>query len=215
MLTFGCFFYGGELLKMAKTRQKSSAFDFKMPDIKSLIFGKQYGNGDSSATSLPGTRGLIPVKDVRDGIIITTDNRYIKVLEVLPVNFYLKSPMEQQNIIHYFINFLKIAPSNLQFLVQTGKAVIDPYCERMEEFYHSEENENCCDMIYENAALVNHLALNEAVTRRFFLVFQYEDKGGNFGKHNYDSILATLNEQTYNAAVYLDSCGLELVNYDN
>jgi hypothetical protein len=63
-LTFGCIFLGGELLKMAKTRRKSSVFDFKMPDIKSLIFGKQYGSGDSPATSLPGTRGLLPVKDI-------------------------------------------------------------------------------------------------------------------------------------------------------
>jgi hypothetical protein len=159
--------------------------DGTRPDIKSLIFGEPIGS-DIPTTQLPGTRGLIPIKDIRDGIIHTTDNRFIKILEVLPVNFYLKSAMEQQNIIYYFGNYLKIAPSNLQFLVQTGKAVIDLYCDRMEDFYNTENKENCRVLIYENAALVNHLALNEAVTRRFFLVFQYENRGG---KVDYNTVV--------------------------
>ena len=116
----------------------------ELKSLKSLIFGKS-PEADNSNTHLPGTRGFIPIKDVRDGVIITTDNRYIKVLEILPVNFYLKSSMEQNNIIYEFIKYLKIAPSNLQFLVQTGKAVIDPYCERMKGFYDTEGNESCRD----------------------------------------------------------------------
>ena len=31
--------------------------------------------------------------------MVTRDNRFIKILEVLPVNIYLKSPNDRQNII--------------------------------------------------------------------------------------------------------------------
>jgi hypothetical protein len=68
----------------------------KIPDLKALIFGKQPEY--VAPVNAEGSRGFLPVKDIRDGIIITSDNRYIKVLEVSPVNFYLKSPIEQQNI---------------------------------------------------------------------------------------------------------------------
>jgi hypothetical protein len=60
----------------------------KIPDIKSLIFGKQpeYGSPvNATGSGLGATSAFLPVKDIRDGIIITNDNRYIKVLEILPV----------------------------------------------------------------------------------------------------------------------------------
>lgn len=52
------------------------------------------------------------------------DGRYVKVIEVLPVNFYLKSETEQQNIIYYYASYLKIAPDNMQIRVLTQKADI-------------------------------------------------------------------------------------------
>ena len=111
---------------MAKTKRKN--LSLKIPDLKSLIFGKQYQT-ESLDAHITGTRGFIPVKDIRDGIIITTDNRYIKVLEVLPVNFYLKSPMEQQNIIHYFINYLKIGfPMMMLSLLLAGIYLVLRFC---------------------------------------------------------------------------------------
>ena len=62
------------------------------------------------------------------------DGRYVKVIEVLPVNFYLKSETEQQNIIYYYASYLKIAPDNMQIRVLTQKADISTYLERLEHF---------------------------------------------------------------------------------
>ena len=72
-----------------KTEKRSfKTPDIKFPkpnakslDIKSLIFGRQpefVNNGDSAVSC-----DFLPVKDIRDGIIITSDNRYVKVLEVV------------------------------------------------------------------------------------------------------------------------------------
>jgi hypothetical protein len=209
-------------MRIEPKKPDKKAFSFKIPDIsfpkpnsksldiKSLIFGKQpdFVNSVDSSSAFK----FLPVKDIRDGIIITTDNRYVKVLEVLPVNFYLKSAIEQQNIIHYFASYLKIAPSNLQIIVQTGKADIGAYCDNMERFGDCESNENCREMIYENIELVNYLAVNEAITHRFFLVFRHEEYGG---KSSYDAVFQNLNDQVNNAAAYLDYCGLEIVWHDD
>ena len=176
---------------------------FKPPDIKSLIFGKPLAF--DSAVDEAG--GIVPVKDIRDGIIITRDNRYIKVLEVLPVNFYLKSAIEQQNIIHYFASYLKIAPPNLQIIVQTGKADIDAYCDNMQRLYENEPNVNCRHMIWENAELVNYLAANEAITHRFFFAFEHE----NNGVTSYEAIVQSLNDHIFRREIIRANAPAEIM----
>ena len=41
----------------------------------------------------------VPVEKIQNGVIYTRDHRYVKVLEVIPVNFLLRSAQEQRNII--------------------------------------------------------------------------------------------------------------------
>lgn len=54
---------------------------------------------------LPFTRAgkEIPIKAIKEGIIYTEDGRYVKILEVLPINFLHRSASEQRNIIYSFI----------------------------------------------------------------------------------------------------------------
>jgi hypothetical protein len=56
------------------------------------------------------TQDFIPVKEIRGGVIETTDGRYIKILEIEPINFLLRSSEEQYNIISSFASWLKISP---------------------------------------------------------------------------------------------------------
>ena len=64
---------------------------------------------------LPFTRAgkEIPIKAIKEGIIYTEDGRYVKILEVLPINFLHRSAGEQRNIIYSFMGYLKIAPPHL------------------------------------------------------------------------------------------------------
>ena len=57
----------------------------------------------------------LPVSKVANGIIYTKDHRYVKVVEVVPVNFLLRSAREQRNIIYSFVSYLKVSPVRLQF----------------------------------------------------------------------------------------------------
>ena len=49
---------------------------------------------------LPYTRAAkeMPIASIRDGILYTTDGRYVKILEALPINFLHRSASEQRNI---------------------------------------------------------------------------------------------------------------------
>ena len=40
-------------------------------------------------------------KNIVGGVVVTKDGRFVKILEVLPVNIYLKSPNDRENIIFF------------------------------------------------------------------------------------------------------------------
>ena len=67
----------------------------------------------------------IPIEKVANGIIYTRDHRYVKLIEVVPVNFLLRSARDQRSIIYSFISYLKIAPVKVQFKVLTKRADIN------------------------------------------------------------------------------------------
>ena len=185
-------------------REKQKGFD-----LKSLLLGSPRETTVPGSRFPNGTQSLVPVVDIRQGVLITEDGRYVKVLEILPTNFYLKTRVEQQNILYYLSSYLKIAPPSLQILVTTQRADVDAYCGQMERYYHTENNEACKAMILEDAQLVNYLAANEAVTRRFSLIFSY-----NGAVSGLDDIAKELAEQAETAYQYLDYCGLEVLRHD-
>ena len=74
---------------------------------------------------------MIPITDIRNGIIHTEDGRYIKILEVEPINFLLRNPREQRNIISGFASWMKISPVRMQIKVLTKKADISRHLENL------------------------------------------------------------------------------------
>ncbi len=180
--------------------------------VKDLIFGKQIApDGIKTFGRYANSiQKWLPIADIQNGVVVTTDGRFIKILEVMPVNFYLKSTAEQQNIIFYFASYLKIAPDNLQILAITQKADIEAYIRRMKKFKEEEPNESCRVMIEDNIKEVEYLADREALTRRFFIAFQFEQRMRIRGS-SFDAIIARLNEEADTARHYLDMCGLEVL----
>ena len=86
---------------------------------------------------------FLPVREIRNGIIETTDDRYVKIIEILPINFLLRSSEEQYNIISSFASWLKISPMKLQFKSVSRKADSDKHVAMVREELSREENQQC------------------------------------------------------------------------
>ena len=87
---------------------------------------------------------FVPVKDIRNGIIEMEDGRYIKVLEVEPINFLLRSTSEQKNIVASFASWMKISPIKIQIKVLTKKADIGKHLSTIERDMESESTGGHC-----------------------------------------------------------------------
>ena len=71
-------------------------------NLKDLIFGGGVKSGGDGGTYRDSIQAWLPIKNIIGGVVITKDGRFVKILELLPVNIYLKSPNDRQNIISSF-----------------------------------------------------------------------------------------------------------------
>ena len=179
-------------------------------NLKELIFGaaNTAGGGGAYRDSI---QAWLPVKNIIGGVAVTRDNRFIKILEVLPVNIYLKSPNDRQGIISAFAAYLKIAPDSLQLQARTLPADTAEYVERMEQYAEREENESCREMIEDNIREIGQGVASDAIRHRFFLIFQYE-AGMKAAGYTAAAIIQRLNEEADTARRYLDVCELEVLD---
>lgn len=156
------------------------------------------------------TQDFIPVKEIRHGIIETTDHRYIKILEIEPINFMLRSEEEQFGIISSFASWLKISPMRLQFKSITRKADSDRHINMVSQELEQEDNPACKRQGEEYIRFIREIGSREALTRRFFLIFQYEEirKGDS---SDYAQVLGTMQTVEQNARAYFLQCGNTIV----
>ena len=113
-------------------------------NLKELIFGGGVsGVSDRTGTYAGSIQEWLPVKDIMQGIVVTRDKRFIKILEVLPANFYTMSELEKSSAIADLAAYLKIAPSNLQINVLTQKFDLERYRRMLQEALVRESNERC------------------------------------------------------------------------
>ena len=104
---------------------------------------KRTGNAEKKRNQNEFVQDFVPVKEIRNGIIETTDHRYIKLLEIEPINFMLRSNEEQAQIIGSFASWLKISPLRLQFKSVSRKADADHHVAMVEQELAQEENPQC------------------------------------------------------------------------
>jgi len=155
---------------------------------------------------------FIPVREIRGGIIETTDDRYIKILEIEPINFLLRSSEEQFNIITSFASWLKISPMRLQFKSVTRKADSDKHISMLRRELDEESNPQCKELGKEYINLIKDVGNREALTRRFFLIFEYEQiSGRRASTPTYNEIYGMIQTTVQNARTYFMQCGNAIV----
>ena len=157
----------------------------------------------------------LPIEKVENGIIYTKDHRFVKVVEVVPINFMLRSAREQRNIIYSFVSYLKISPVKLQIKVLTRRADINRHLDTVRREMAHEENEQCRLMQEDYLNFVQQVGSREAVTRRFFLIFEYEPWANTRRSEQEDEAIQSLQSAVHTASNYLRQCGNEVIAPEN
>lgn len=171
--------------------------------------GRKAKRSKRKSKGLESVQDYLPIREIRGGVIETTDGRYIKILEIEPINFTLRSDEEQFNIISTFASWLKISPMRLQFKSITRKADSDRHVAMIRSELEREADAQCRAMGDDYIRLIRDVGSREALTRRFFLIFEYESLRGD--GDDYAKIYSMLQTAEQTARAYFNQCGNSIV----
>ena len=160
------------------------------------------------------TEDLIPVRNIQNGIIHLSDGRYIKILEVEPINFLLRSVREQKHIIASFASWMKISPVHIQIKVLTKKADISKHLNAIERDMDREQDPKCRELQKDYYNLIKTIGSREAITRRFLIIFEYEPAFTN-RKSDYSEVVSTLETAARTAKQYFTHCDNVVITHDD
>ena len=116
------------------------------------------------------TQEFVPLKEVRDGVIIMKDGSMRAVVLSSSRNFALKSTDEQEAIIYQFQNFLNSLDFSVQISVQSRELDIRPYLATLEKRYAEELNDLMKIQIREYIGFVKNFTESQNIMSKTFFV---------------------------------------------
>ncbi|MES2985896.1 MAG: TraC family protein [Patescibacteria group bacterium] len=125
-------------------------------------------------TSSNASQEFVPIKEVRDGVMILKDGSIRAVVLATSINFALKSSEEQESVIYQFQNFLNSLDFSLQIYVQSRRLDIRPYLALLDERLRAQSSDLMRMQITEYINFVRGLTeISSIMTKSFFVVIPY------------------------------------------
>ncbi|MEK7176162.1 MAG: hypothetical protein AAB695_02180 [Patescibacteria group bacterium] len=124
--------------------------------------------------STSATQEFVPIKEVRDGVVILKDGGMRAILLCSSLNFSLKSEDERNAILLQFQDFLNSLDFSIEILVQSRKLDIRPYLALLEEREKLQENNLLKIQVREYIEFIkNFTESTNIMTKHFFIVVPY------------------------------------------
>lgn len=155
---------------------------------------------------IQSTQDILPVKDILNGVVITKDGRYVKLLEFKPVNFMYMEPESQERLISTFASMLQAVSVNIQFKAISKKADVESMISTVKEIHDKETDERRQKMLEAYIELLRKTALGVGISRRFFIILEFQKTIGNDGT-DFDMVCADLNSVAARVKSYMEQAG--------
>lgn len=126
------------------------------------------------ASSQKPTQEFIPIREVRDGIVVLKDGSMRALLMTSSINFSLKSEDEQQSIIFQFQQFLNSLNFSVQIFIQSRRLDIRPYLATLEAREKEQINDLMRIQIKEYIEFIRTFTeRTNIMTKSFYVVVPY------------------------------------------
>ncbi len=113
---------------------------------------------------------FVPIREVRNGVVIMKDGTLRVVLMASSVNMALKGVDEQTAILLQFQNFLNSLEFSTQIHIQSRRLDIRPYLARLEERLHTEMNDLLKIQIREYMNFIKTVTQSTNIMNKLFLI---------------------------------------------
>jgi hypothetical protein len=131
------------------------------------------------------TQDFVPIKEIKDGIIVLKDGSMRSILMVSSINFALKSSEEQEAIIYQFQNFLNTLDFSIQISIQSRRLDVRPYLNLLENRKKIQTDDLLKVQIKEYIEFIRVFSENiEIMTKNFYVIIPYSPSKINLSKKN-------------------------------
>jgi len=150
---------------------------------------------------------------LENGIIKLKNNKYIKLIKIMPINFNLKSNFEKETILNSYKIFLKTCNFNIQIIIQSNKEDLQKNIKNVEDNL-KQENKNYLNEIGKNyISFISEInSLKNSSSKDFYIVISNEK---NVENNSEDLIIEELNEKYFKIKECLLRCGNTVKNINN
>ncbi len=127
-----------------------------------------------AATSPNATQQFVPVKEIRNGVIILKDGSYRGVLICSSINFGLKSAEEQHAITLGFQSFLNTLDFSIQIVINSRRMDLRPYLALLEGKSAEQKTELMRVQLHEYIEFVRSFTDQANImTKSFYVIVPY------------------------------------------
>ena len=129
------------------------------------------------------TQSFVPVKEVRNGVIVLKNDGYRAVLMCSSINFALKGEDEQRAIIGGFQSLLNTLDFSIQIVVHSRKTDIRPYLALLETRMQDQATELIRLQLREYMQFIrNFIDSSDIMSKLFYVVVPYAPGAGGLVK---------------------------------
>lgn len=135
------------------------------------------------AVNAKTTQEFVPIKEIKQGIVVLRDDSLRGIIMASSLNFALKSADEQQSILLQFQNFLNSLDFSVQIFIQSRRLDIRPYIALLETRLKEQMSDLLKIQTREYIQFIKNFTENSNImTKTFFVVVPYSpamiNKGG-------------------------------------
>lgn len=152
----------------------------------------------------------LPIQKIEEtGIVLLKNKKYIKIIQINPINYSLKSDLEKKAILNSYKTFLKTCNFNIQILIQSNKKDLSQHILKIQKnISHKKDKKNNFEQIAEEYIkyIKNINNSKKASSKIFYIIFSNDNI--NDSK---DVIENELIEKYLKIKECLNRCGNEII----
>lgn len=163
------------------------------------------------------SQDFLPVRAIKNGIIITTDSRYIRIMELEASNFEQMDIAHQNNIIAGFYSIFRLFPVRIQFKTVVSHINVDGMIQNIHDKNINTTDPQILDAIDDHIESIRMNSGNIGIQKRYFIVMQYESIMSEEGKtFDFSQIVQDMSIAYSSIAKrFEDACGNIVVTHEN
>lgn len=148
----------------------------------------------------------LPFQKILDnGIIKIEENLYVKIIQINPINFNLKSELEKEAILNSYKLFLKTCNFDIQILIQSNKEDLSKHISKINS-QKNIEKENIKKISENYIGYIKRLNQNKkSSNKRFYIIIKNIKTHENIKTE--EMIIEELNDNFYKIKECLARCG--------